>query len=137
MNAKYEASVSPSALANASFQSVNGGSVMTAVNPANLVADSSAVPYQANQEIFKNLSLAWWVQGLNTGTIQYRPVSNEVNWAFVNSDGKDVNIAREITDVIIPNRTASVIRDAETKTMRWTLEDNGCLAMTRVDAMFF
>jgi hypothetical protein len=64
-------------------------------------------------------------------------VSNEVNWAFVNSAGKDVNIAKEITDVIIPNRTANVIRDAETKTMRWTLEDNGCLIMTRVDAMFF
>ena len=136
MNVKYEASVSASALADASFQSVKGGSV-TVVNAANLVADSSAVPYGANQEIFMNLSLAWWVQGLNTGTVQYRPVSNEVNWAFVNSDGKDVNIAKEITDVIIPNRTASVIRDAETKTMRWTMEDNGCLAMTRVDAMFF
>jgi hypothetical protein len=136
MNTKYEASVSPSALADACFQSVKGLDV-TAVNPANLVADSSAVPYEANQEIFKNLSLAWWVQGLNAGTVQYRPVSNEVNWAFVNSEGKDVNIAKEITDVIIPNRTASVIRDADTKTMRWILEDNGCLLMTRVDAMFF
>jgi hypothetical protein len=136
MNAKYEASVSPSAIADASFQSVKGVSV-TVVDVANLVADSSAVPYEANQEIFKNLSLGWWVQGLNTGTVQYRPVSNEVNWAFVNSEGKDVNIAKEITDVIIPNRTASVTRDAETKTMRWTLEDNGCLLMTRVDAMFF
>ena len=136
MNAKYEASVSPSALADACFQSVKGLDV-TVVNVTNLVADSSAVPNEANQEIFKNLSLAWWVQGLNAGTVQYRPVSNEVNWAFVNSEGKDVNIAKEITDVIIPNRTASVIRDAETKTMRWTLEDNGCLAMTRVDAMFF
>jgi hypothetical protein len=136
MNAKYEASVSPSALADACFQSVKGDTI-TAVDAANLVADSSAVPYEANQEIFKNLSLAWWVEGLNAGTVQYRPVSNEVNWAFVNSDGKDVNIAKEITDVIIPNRTASVIRDAETKTMRWILEDNGCLLMTRVDTTFF
>jgi len=136
MNAKYEASVSPSAIADASFQSVKGVSV-TVVDVANLVADSSAVPYEANQEIFKNLSLGWWVQGLNMGTVQYRPVSNEVNWAFVNSEGKDVNIAKEITDVIIPNRTASVIRDAETKTMRWILEDNGCLLMTRVDTTFF
>jgi len=136
MNAKYEASVSPSALADACFQSVKELDV-TVVDAANLVADSSAVPYEANQEIFKNLSLAWWVQGLNTGTVQYRPVSNEVNWAFVNSEGKDVNIAKEITDLIIPNRTASVTRDAETKTMRWILEDNGCLVMTRVDAMFF
>lgn len=136
MNAKYEASVSPSALADACFQSVKELEV-TVVDATNLVADSSAVPYEANQEIFKNLSLAWWVQGLNTGTVQYRPVSNEVNWAFVNSEGKDVNIAKEITDLIIPNRTASVTRDAETKTMRWILEDNGCLVMTRVDAMFF
>lgn len=136
MNAKYEASVSPSALADACFQSVKGLDV-TPVDAANLVADSSAVPYEANQEIFKNLSLAWWVQGLNTGTVQYRPVSNEVNWAFVNSEGKDVNIAREITDVIIPNRTDSITRDEETKTMRWTFQDNGCLAMTRVDSMFF
>lgn len=136
MNAKYEASVSPSALADACFQSVKELEV-TVVDATNLVADSSAVPYEANQEIFKNLSLAWWVQGLNTGTVQYRPVSNEVNWAFVNSEGKDVNIAKEITDLIIPNRTASVTRDDETKTMRWILEDNGCLVMTRVDAMFF
>ena len=136
MNVKYEASVSPSALADACFQSVKELEV-TVVDATNLVADSSAVPYEANQEIFKNLSLAWWVQGLNTGTVQYRPVSNEVNWAFVNSEGKDVNIAKEITDVIIPNRTASVTRDAETKTMRWILEDNGCLVITRVDAMFF
>lgn len=136
MNTKYEASVSPSALVDACFQSVKGLD-MAVVDAANLVADSSVVPYGANQEIFKNLSLGWWVQGLNMGTVQYRPVSNEVNWAFVNSDGKDVNIAKEITDVIIPNRTANVIRDAETKTMRWTLEDNGCLLMTRVDTTFF
>lgn len=136
MNVKYEASVSPSALADASFQSVKGV-LLTSVKAANLVADSSAVPYGANQEIFKNLSLAWWVEGLNMGTIKYRHVSNEVNWVFVNSLGKEVNIAKEITDVIIPNRTASVIRDAETKTMRWTMQDNGCLLMTKVDTMFF
>jgi hypothetical protein len=136
MDMKYEASVSPKGTADATFQSVKGLPV-TAVDAKNLVADNSLVPYQANQVILKNLDASWWVQGLNTGSIQYRPVSNEVNWAFVNADGKDVNIAKEITDVIIPNRTAGVIRDAETKTMRWTMEDNGCLVMTRVDKMFF
>ena len=133
---KYEASVSPSARSDSSFQSIKGMSV-TVVDVNNLVEDNSAVPHVANQEIFKNLPLAWWVQGLNEGTIQYRPVSNEVNWAFVNSSGKDVNIAREITDIIIPNRTANMVRDAETKTMRCTMQDNGCLAMTSINNMFF
>jgi hypothetical protein len=110
---------------------------VTAVDVNNLVDDNSAVPNVANQEIFKNLSLAWWVEGLNAGTIQYRPVSNEVNWAFVNSSGKDVNIAKEITDIIIPNRTANMIRDAETKTMRCIMQDNGCLIMTTINNMFF
>jgi len=133
---KYEASVSPSALSHSSFHSVKGMSV-TAVDVNNLVDDNSAVPNVANQEIFKNLSLAWWVEGLNAGTIQYRPVSNEVNWAFVNSSGKDVNIAIEITDIIIPNRTANMIRDAETKTMRCIMQDNRCLIMTTINNMFF
>jgi hypothetical protein len=133
---KYEASVSPKCTANASFQSVKG-LPLTAVDVKNLVADSSLVPHAGNQVILKNLPVSWWVAGLNAGTIQYRPLSNEVNWAFVNSDGKDVNIAKEVTDVMIPNRTAGVIRDAEKKTTRLTLEDNGFLVMTRVDNMFF
>jgi len=136
MDAKYEASVSPKGTADSTFQSVKGLPA-TAVDAKNLVADTSLVPYEANQVILKNLPASWWVAGLNAGTIQYRPLSNEVNWAFVNSDGKDVNIAKEITDVMIPNRTAGVVRDAEKKTMRWTMEDNGCLVMTRVDKMFF
>lgn len=136
MDTKYEASVSPKGTADATFQSVKGLPV-TAVDVKNLVADSSLVPYQANQVILKNLPASWWVACLNAGTIQYRPLSNQVNWAFVNSDGKDVNIAKEVTDVMIPNRTAGVTRDAEKKKMRCTMEDNGCLVMTRVDNMFF
>jgi hypothetical protein len=136
MKIKYEASLSPSALANSSFQSVKGLDV-TSVDANNLVADNSEAPYTANQEIFKNLPLSWWIEALNSDTIQYRPISNEVNWAFVKSDGNDVYIAKEITDVIIPNRTESVVRDAETKTMRLTMQDNGCLLMTNIDTMFF
>lgn len=136
MDIKYEASVSPKGTADATFQTVKGLPV-TAVDAKNLVADSSLVPYEANQVILKNLPASWWVAGLNADTIQYRPLSNEVNWAFVNSDGKDVNIAKYITDVMIPNRTAEVVRDVETKTMRWIMEDNGCLVMTRVDKMLF
>ena len=136
MDIKYEASVSPKGTADATFQTVKGLPV-TAVDAKNLVADSSLVHYEANQVILKNLPASWWVAGLNADTIQYRPLSNEVNWAFVNSDGKDVNIAKYITDVMIPNRTAEVVRDVETKTMRWIMEDNGCLVMTRVDKMLF
>ena len=136
MEIKYEASVSPKGTADATFQSVKG-LPLTAVDVKNLLADSSPVPHPANQNIFKNLNASWWVAGLNAGTIKYHPLSNDVNWAFVNSDGKEVNIAKEITDVMIPNRTAGVIRDAQTKTMRMTMQDNGCLVMTRVDKMFF
>ena len=129
METKYTAGISPAATAEATFQTVAGGPV-TVVSESNLVEDRSAIPNAANQVIFKNLPLSWWVHGLNSGSIQYRPVSNDVNWAFVNSAGADVNISTEITHAIIPNRTESASRNPEAKTTTIVMKDNGYLVMT-------
>ena len=129
METKYTAGISPATTAEATFQTVAGGPV-EAVSESNLVEDRSAIPNAANQVIFKNLPLSWWVHCLNSGYIQYRPVSNDVNWAFVNSAGADVNISTEITHAIIPNRTESAYRNQEEKTMTIVLKDNGYLVMT-------
>jgi len=129
MNAKYNADISPYANATASFQSVKGNPT-SVVDVNSLVADSVSPPNEDNQLIFKNLPLSWWVSGLNSGNIQYRPLSNYVNWAFVNLDGKDVNISMEITEVIIPNNCKSMTQDSDNKISTLIMEDNNCLVMS-------
>lgn len=102
-----------------------------------IIADSASTPNEGNQLIFKNLPLSWWVSGLNSGNIQYRHVSNYVNWAFVNLDEKDVNISKEITDFIIPNRTKSMTRDLVTNITTVIMEDNKCLVLSKTMKMPF
>jgi len=88
------------------------------------------LPNATNQAIFKNQPLSWWIASLNNKSIQYRPVSNTVNWAFVNSDSKDIHILYDITKIIVPNKTKSVDRNNETGIVTTTFEDNNCILMT-------
>jgi len=126
MATKYIAAISPSSAATASFNSVKGLAV-AAADASRLVADGSL---EDNQAILKNLPFSWWIAQLNSGAVQYRPVSGEVNWAFV-VNGQDVHITREITDVVIPNRTDSCNRDEVAKTTDFVQKDNGCLLLTK------
>ena len=129
MTTKYLASISPSSAATGCFNSVKGVSVST-VNAGSLVTDNSSTSLENNQAILKNLPFSWWIAQLNSGAIQYRPVSGLVNWAFV-VNGQDVHITREITDVVIPNRTDSCTRDEVAKTTSLVQKDNGCLLLTK------
>ena len=93
-------------------------------------ADGYLLPNAINQAIFKNQPLSWWIASLNNKSIQYRPVSNTVNWAFINSASKDIHILRDITKIIIPNITKSIERNDVTNIVTTTYEDNDCILMT-------
>ena len=64
-------------------------------------ADGYLLPNAINQAIFKNQPLSWWIASLNNKSIQYRPVSNTVNWAFINSASKDLIKAKECWVIVI------------------------------------
>jgi hypothetical protein len=135
MNVSYIATISPATTPDASFNSVKG----LPVGPADagaLVADNTPTVMENNQNILKNLPFSWWAEGLSSDSIQYRPVSGEVNWAVV-VGGEDVYISRDLSDAVIPNRTDTVTRDEVAKTVSVRMKDNGCLVLTAVHKGMF
>jgi len=149
MNNTSTASLSPSANADATYNTITGGTPgpsadYTLFSTENYPADNVPLmdpsgiykmPNTANQEIFKNLPLSWWVSSINTGTVQYRPVSNTVNWAYVTPEANDIHILYDISTTIIPNKTATATIDDTTGNVIMILEDNNYLNMTRVMMM--
>jgi len=145
MNATYEVSLSPSATAECTYNTVTGSAPGPSADPMMLstdnypadnvpLMDSSGLykmPNTANQEIFKNLPLSWWISCINAKTVQYRPVSNTVNWAYVTPDGKDIHILYDISEVLIPNTTETYETDNATARITLKLKDNNCLCMTQ------
>ena len=149
MNSTYEASLSSSANADSTYNTITESSPGPSADPSMLstenypsdnvpLMDSSGLykmPNTANQEIFKNLPLSWWVSSINAKAVQYRPVSNTVNWAYVTADGNDVHILYDITTVIIPNTTESAVTDNASGMMTLTLKDNNCICMKQTMVM--
>ena len=88
------------------------------------------MPNPANQVIFKNQPVSWWIAGINGGSIVYTPVSNTVNWAYVVGDTQ-YHILFETSSFMIPNRTDTVERDPTTKVTTVVLKDNGVFNMTQ------
>jgi len=89
------------------------------------------LPNPANQNIFKNQPVSWWIDQINAGNIKYTPVSNTVNWAFVDSDSNAIHMNVSISSYMIPNRTGNVDRDQTTQITKITLQDNGVLNLTQ------
>ena len=88
------------------------------------------MPNPANQVIFKNQPVSWWIAGINSGSIVYTPVSNTVNWSYVAGDAQ-YHIVFEISSYMIPNRTEIVNRNPTTKMSTVVLKDNGIFNMTQ------
>jgi hypothetical protein len=82
------------------------------------------LPNANNQSIFKNQPLSWWIDNLNSGNIEYRPISNTVNWAF-----NEIYILFDISKLIIPNKTKNVVTNPD-KSTTITYQDNNYLLMT-------
>ena len=98
--------------------------------------DGYPLPNTINQAIFMNQPLSWWCDSLNNEVVQYRPVSNTVNWAFVDSSGNDIHIRRDISDIIIPNRTSSFNYDISGNLTTIVYRDNNCILMTSTSSGF-
>ena len=92
------------------------------------------MPNPANQVFFKNQPVSWWIDGINAGNILYTPISNTVNWSFVDS-GNKYHILYEVSSYMLPARTTSVQRDEAAKLTTVVYEDNGILNMTQTHTM--
>lgn len=134
MQTTYTAALSPSCTLDASFNSVKGESVVPVdigFSTVNYPTGSQA-PNAENQVIFKNVPVSWWIDGLNAGNIQYRPVSGLVNWAFIDSAKNEIHIAKEITDVMIPGRTAKMeMIDNTHLNTKIIMVDNNVMLLTK------
>ena len=93
------------------------------------------MPNPANQVIFKNQPISWWIDCINTGSIDYTPVSNTVNWSYIDSSGTKYHILYAISTYMIPNRTGTMNIDPTTRVTTVVLQDNGVFNMTKTHAM--
>lgn len=129
MNSTYTASLPDGAAADATYNTVTGGIPGPSSDLATLSAENypagnvplkdnagHLMPNSANQEVFKNQPASWWVSAINAKQVQYRPVSNTVNWAYVTPDAKDIHIRSDITSAVIPHRNSSASMDSATGT---------------------
>jgi len=84
---------------------------LSAVNYEANVNERNSKPSPANQLIFMNQPMSWWLENLNSGAVKYFPFSNYVNWAFTSSVG-DVHIDRDVSLLFIPDAVASTSVDS-------------------------
>jgi hypothetical protein len=94
------------------------------------------LPNPANQVIFKNQPVSWWIESINNGSIVYTPISNTVNWSYYDSSKNQYQILFAISSYMIPNRTGTVSRDPDTRLTTIVLQDNGVFNMTQTHMMF-
>jgi hypothetical protein len=93
------------------------------------------LPNATNQAIFKNQPLSWWITNLNSGNIKYRPISNTVNWVYINSKSEEIYILFQITAIIIPNRINTRVVDPQTKITTVTYIDNNHLNLVAIHSL--
>ena len=100
---------------------------------ANLVADvkGATVSTAVNQTIFMNQPMSWWLLKLTSGAVKYMPISNTVNWGYVDASGAQYYIGRPISDLMIPNKVSTMSVDRVTGVA--TIYYEGKLGFTRVD----
>jgi len=139
----YTASISPANSLTATFYSItktlpdssnNDIYKLSTINYPDQVPskdkDGYLLPNAINQAIFMNQSLSWWITNLNNGKIQYRPISNTVNWVYISTE--DIYISMDISTLIIPNKTKSMETNTETHTLTITFEDNNCILLKSI-----
>ena len=64
-----------------------------------------------------NQPMSWWLAGLNNSTIKYTPLTNRVNWSYVDATGHVFQIGLTISDLIIPNTTGTCTPNLAAKTV--------------------
>ena len=93
------------------------------------------MPNPANQVIFKNQPVSWWIDAINAGSIRYTPISNTVNWSYFDSDSNQYQILYAVSTYMIPNRTASMDDNRETMVTTIVFHDNQVMNMSQTMEM--
>jgi hypothetical protein len=112
-----------------------GSSDLGTLSTNNYPVSGSKEPNAANQLVFMNQPLSWWLENLNTGTVKYTPFSNEVNWAYMLDSNTPIHISISISNSLIPNKTQSVETDPITRVSTITLEPKYGLCRTDTHSM--
>jgi hypothetical protein len=112
-----------------------GSSSLSDLSKTNYL-DSSTAPNEShpnadNQLIFMNQPLSWWLSSLNSGAVKYTPYSNNVNWAYIDSEKNSYHINITISNLLIPNKTLNVSRVPGSMESEITFEPK--FGLSRVD----
>jgi len=113
--------------------SPSGSSDLSTLSTNNYPSTGDSNPNADNQLVFKNQPLSWWLTSLNSGAVKYTPVSNNVNWAYYDSNNNVYHISIEISNLLIPNKTASVKRNESSRETEVTFQSK--FGLSRVDTM--
>jgi hypothetical protein len=109
----------------------SGSSDLATLSTTNYLVAGDEMPNPVNQEVFMNQPLSWWLASLNSGVVKYTPVSNYVNWAYVDAKKNVYHISITISNLLIPNKTAGVTRNSNSMNSVVTFEPK--LGLSRVD----
>jgi len=110
-----------------------GSSDLSSLSSVNYPTEGVSVPNTANQSVFKNQPLSWWVASLNSGVVKYTPVSSDVNWSYTDSNTKAIHISMEISNLLIPNKSSNTSRAPGSTSAVTTFEPK--FGINRVDTL--
>lgn len=88
-------------------------------------------PNPANQLIFMNQPISWWLDGLQNGTIVNFNYGRYVQWKYVDASGNNIYIDTYVTSRIIPDESSHIDRDYTANTHTVVFMDK--LGMSRKD----
>lgn len=98
-------------------QNPNVSKSLTDLTPTNYDVDveqRNSKPSSANQLIFMNQPMSWWLENLNSGAVKYFPFSNNVNWAYTIPSG-NVHIDTTVSSLFIPDVLVTTSLDSAGK----------------------
>ena len=110
---------------------VAGTANLSSLSTVNYPVANDSKPNPSNQAIFKNQPLSWWLGSLNSGAVKYSPVSNDVNWAFIDTNKHAIHISIEISNLLIPNKTSKVEKNPGSMASTITFEAK--FGLSRID----
>lgn len=106
---------------------------LASLSTVNLLSAGDATPNPANQLVFMNQPLSWWLESLNSGKVVYTPVSNLVNWSYVDNNKNNYYISIDISNLLIPNKTERVEKNPGS--MSSTIFFEAKFGLSRVDTL--
>jgi len=109
----------------------SGSSDLASLSTTNYLIKGDTKPNPTNQVVFKNQPLSWWVSSLNSGIVKYTPVSNDVNWVYVDVNNNSIHISIEISNLLIPNKPQGVSKNPGSMSSQITFVSK--FGITRVD----